>query len=94
MKGVNKKYIQEFRCTPNGARKYMWMLVGVTTDMVAIIGILVLINNVYRLINMFYFYILLFLLLVVILLGGEMIGLYFGALEQYIYDKKKRNHDE
>ena len=37
-----------------------------------------------------YFYGILFVILIIIVLGGEMIGVYYGALEQYVYDKQSK----
>ena len=36
------------------------------------------------------FYLLLYLLLVIVVLGGEFIGTYYGALEQYVIDKNNK----
>ena len=40
-----------------------------------------------------YFLVILFVLLVIVVLGGEMIGVYYGALEQHVYEKNKDNED-
>ena len=86
-----------YRNTPNGRKKYSWMCAGVIIDILSTLGIDVLITNAYLFTNPLYFYICLFILLVIVVLGGELIGVYFGAMEQYFYDKynkKVLNIDE
>ena len=85
-----KEEIKEFRKTPNGNKKYMWMLGGATIDIIATVGISILINNAYRIPNVLSFYAILFIFLVIVVLGGELIGVYFGALEQFIYNKNQK----
>ena len=87
---ISKKQINEFKSTPGGIKKYMWMLGGATIDIVATVGISILVNNAYRIINTIYFYIMLFVFLIIIILGGELMGIYFGALEQFVYDKNQK----
>ena len=81
---------REFRNTPNGSKKYVWMLGGASIDIIATVGIFVLVNNAYCIPNIWYFYGILFLLLVAVVLGGELIGTYFGSMEQYYYDKNQK----
>ncbi len=78
---------EEFKNTPNGAKKAIWMIVGMLIDFLATLGISFLIVFSDKLPNQMYFYIILYVLLVIVVLGGEMIGVYYGALEQCIYDK-------
>ncbi len=84
---ITKEDKQEFKSTANGAKKAIWMLVGMMIDFLATLGISFL--NIFssKLPSVIYFYVLLFILLVIVVLGGEMIGVYFGALEQYVYNK-------
>lgn len=87
---ITKEEIKLYRQTPNGRKKYIWMFAGIIIDILATLGISILINNSHRLPSVLYFYAGLFVLLVIVVLGGELIGVYFGALEQYFYDKQQK----
>ncbi len=86
-KNITKEEKKEFRSTKNGSNKFRWMLTGIIIDIIATLGISLLIIFSERIESQMLFYILLFMLLVIIVLGGELIGVYFGAIEQYFYDK-------
>lgn len=90
MRKNRKSDIAEFRKTPNGAKKYFQLLMGMVIDVLGTLGISFLIAYSSRIHSFLLFYLLLFLLLVAIVLGGEFIGIYYGALEQYIYDKNHK----
>lgn len=94
---ITKEEIKLYRQTPNGRKKYIWMFAGIIIDIISTLGVSILIMNSHRLPSTLCFYSGLFILLVIIVLGGELIGVYFGALEQYFYDtqqKKVLNIDE
>ena len=84
---ITKDVKEEFKRTPNGSKKAIWMLLGMVIDFLATLGISFLIMFSDKLPSTLYFYIILFALLVVIVLGGELIGVYYGALEQYVFHK-------
>lgn len=90
----SKKDIEEFKKTPIGIRKYMWMLGGISIDVIAMVGVFILIKRAYHGANSFYFYTILFLLLVSVIIGGELVGMYFGSLEQYARDKGSLKNNE
>ncbi len=80
---------KEFRDTPNGRMKVLWMRLGIMIDFLSTLGIsLLLIYSSYF--YLWTFYLLLYLLLVIVVLGGEFIGTYYGALEQYVIDKNNK----
>lgn len=81
---------KEFKSTINGQKKVMWMVVGMLIDFLATLGISLLHIFSDKLPNNMVFLAILFVLLVVVVLGGEMIGVYYGALEQYVYDKTNK----
>ncbi len=95
---ITRDVKEEFKTTPNGAKKAIWMLLGMVIDFLATLGISFLIMFSDKLPSTLYFYIILFALLVVIVLGGELIGVYYGALEQYVFhkteDMKEKNENE
>lgn len=95
---ITKEDKEEFKRTPNGAKKAIWMIVGMVIDFLATLGISFLIMFSNKLPSGLYFYIILFALLVIIVLGGELIGVYYGALEQYVFhkneDMKEKNENE
>ncbi len=86
---ITKDDKEEFNKTKNGAYKYTWLIIGCLIDIFATLGIsfLIIYSSHFRL---FTFYILLYILLVIIVVGGEFIGTYYGALEQYVLHKKER----
>ena len=84
---ISKEDKEEFKRTSNGAKKAIWMIVGMVIDFVATLGISLLHIFSSSLANGSLFYISLFALLVIVVLGGELIGVYYGALEQYVYHK-------
>lgn len=79
-----------FRETTYGKKKLSWLYVGAIIDILATLGVSILFAYSNRFSNMLYFYLILFLLLVIVVLGGELIGVYFGAREQYFYDKQQK----
>ena len=85
-----KRIKREFRCTPNGYSKHKWMIVGVVIDIIATLCVSLAIAYSYKFSSSIALYVILFALLVIVVLGGELIGVYFGAREQYIYNKKKK----
>ena len=87
---ITKEDKEEFKRTTNGAKKAIWMIVGMIIDFTATLGISFL--NIYasKLPDKMYFYIILFVLLVIVVLGGELIGVYYGALEQYVFHKNEK----
>ena len=87
---ITKEDKEEFKSTVNGAKKAIWMIVGMLIDFLATLGISFL--NIFssKLPSNLYYYIILFVLLVIVVLGGEMIGVYYGALEQYVYNKHNK----
>ncbi len=84
---ITKEDKQEFKESRNGMKKLAWQKVGMIIDIIATLAISFLIMYSDRLPNAMWFYIILYLLLVVVVVGGEFIGTYFGALEQYAIDK-------
>ena len=87
---VTREEKKLYRQTPNGRRKYMWMYAGVIIDLMSTLGVSILIMNSSRFTKPLYFYICLYILLVIVVLGGELIGVYFGAMEQYFYDQHQK----
>ena len=87
---ITKEDKEEFKKTTNGAKKAIWMIVGMLIDFMATLGISFLIIFSDKLPNKMMFYIILFALLVIIVLGGELIGVYYGALEQYVFHKNEK----
>lgn len=81
---------KEFKNTVNGQKKVIWMVVGMLIDFLATLGISLLHIFSNKLPSSIYFYVILFVLLVIVVLGGEMIGVYYGALEQYVYNKNNK----
>ena len=86
---ITKEDKKEFKKTRNGALKKVWCLVGGIIDFVATISVCFLIMYASHL-TPIVFYIVLYALLVIVVLGGEMIGTYYGALEQYMLHKKEK----
>jgi len=87
---ITKEDKEEFKKTENGAKKAIWMIVGMLIDFLATLGISFLHIFSSKLPNIMYFYVILFALLVIVVLGGEMIGVYYGALEQFVYQKNEK----
>ena len=81
---------KEFKNTINGQKKAIWMVIGMLIDFLATLGISFL--NIFssNLPSSLYYYIILFVLLVIVVLGGEMIGVYYGALEEYVFNKHSK----
>ena len=80
----------EFKSTSNGKKKVIWMIVGMLIDFLATLGISLLHIFSDKIPNQMYFLVILFVLLVIVVLGGEMIGVYYGALEQYVFDRNSK----
>ncbi len=91
---ITKEDKEEFKRTTNGAKKALWMIAGMIIDFLATLGISFL--NIFsdKLPSMLYYYVGLFTLLVIVVLGGELIGVYYGALEQYVFHKYENKTPE
>ena len=85
---ITKDDIKEFKSTVNGQKKVIWMVVGMLVSFLATLGVCLLHVFANKLPSSIYFYVILFVLLVIVVLGGEMIGVYYGALEQFVYNKR------
>ncbi len=81
---------KDFKDTVNGKKKAIWMLVGMLIDFLGTLGVSLLYIFSYKIPNQMYFLIILLVLLVIVVLGGEMIGVYYGALEQFVYQKRSK----
>ena len=81
---------KEFKSTINGGKKAIWLVVGMLIDFLATLGISLLHVFANKIPNDYYFFGILFVLLVIVVLGGEMIGVYYGALEQFVYQKNNK----
>lgn len=81
---------EEFKKTENGAKKAIWMYVGMVIDFLATLSVSLL--NIFSSIlpGALWYYVILFILLVIVVLGGELIGVYYGALEQYVFNKNMK----
>ena len=91
---ITKEDKKEFKDTSNGQKKVIWMIVGMLIDFLATLGISLLHIFSDKLPSTIWFYGILFVLLVVVVLGGEMIGVYYGALEQFIFEKNSKKKIE
>ncbi len=87
---ITKEDKKEFRESRNGMKKLVWQKIGMLIDIIATLGISFLIMYSDRLPNVIWFYVILYALLVIVVIGGEFIGTYFGALEQYAIDKHNK----
>ena len=87
---ITKEDKEEFKSTINGKKKTIWMIVGMLIDFLATLGISMLHIFEDKIPNQMCFLGILFVLLVIVVLGGEMIGVYYGALEQFMYDKNNK----
>ena len=81
---------KEFKSTANGAKKAIWMIVGMIIDFLGTLGISLLYIFSNKISNDMCFFGILFVLLVIIVLGGELIGVYYGSLEQFVYHKNNK----
>lgn len=88
--GITKEDKIEFKNTSNGKKKVIWMVVGMLIDFLATLGISLLHIFSDKIPNQMYFLVILFVLLVIVVLGGEMIGVYYGALEQFVFEKRSK----
>ena len=86
---ITKEDREEVKKTRNGAIKKIWCFAGGLICFVATILISLLIIYSSHLTRLS-FYLILYALLVIVVLGGEMIGTYYGALEQYMINKKEK----
>lgn len=88
---ITKEDTKRFNETVNGAKKYIWKQIGIIIEVVAtiLISLLIIFSNVIP--SALVFYLLLYVLLVIVVLGGEMIGVYYGALEQFFLTNHKEN---
>lgn len=87
---ITKEDKKEFKDTLNGQKKVIWMIVGMLIDFLATLGISLLHIFSDKLPSSVWFYGILFVLLVIVVLGGEMIGVYYGALEQFVFEKRNK----
>ena len=84
---ITRENINEFNNTNNGKKKLLWLKIGVVIDILSTLSISLLnIFSVY-LKSSFQYYFILYIILVIVVVGGEFIGTYFGALEQYVINK-------
>ena len=81
---------KKFNDSVNGANKLLWKKIGCLIDVIATLGISLLIIFSNYLVNMAVFYLLLYALLIMVVVGAEFIGTYYGALEQYVLNKKEK----
>ena len=86
----NQEDVIEFRNTPIGSNNYFWMILGIVIGILSTLAICFLLAFSYLIFNYIVFYFLLFILLILIVVGGGLIGIYYGSLEQYIHDKKQK----
>ena len=87
---ITKEDRDNFKATINGRRKYCWLVVGWIVDFISSILVCLLIAFSGKIYDPMVFYFLLYLLLIVMVIGGESIGVYYGALEQYVLNKKEK----
>ena len=87
---ITKEDTEKFNDSINGSNKLLWKKIGCLIDVIATIGISLIIIFSEYLANMVVFYLLLYALLVIVVVGAEFIGTYYGALEQYVIDKKEK----
>ena len=80
----------EFKNTINGKKKVIWMVVGMLLDFFGTLGVSLLHIFSDKFPNNMVLLAILFVLLVIVVLGGEMIGVYYGALEQFVYHKNNK----
>ena len=80
----------EFKNTINGKKKVIWMVVGMILDFLGTLGVSLLHIFSDKCPNNMVLLAILFVLLVIVVLGGEMIGVYYGALEQFVYHKNNK----
>ena len=87
---ITKEDREEFKKTINGKRKYLWFKLGIIIDFFSTLSVSLL--NIYShyLANSLQYYIILYIILVIVVIGGEMIGTFFGALEEYVVNKKAK----
>lgn len=91
---ITKDDKRNFNSTKNGAKKYLWMHIGMIVDFLASVGICFLSIFSYRIRPQWMFFTLLYIFVIIIVLGGEFIGTYHGALEQYVLHKKEKKELE
>ena len=84
---------EEFRKTINGQKKLLWLKIGVLIDILSTLAVCLINIFSYYLSNQIVYYILLYVFLVIVVIGGEFIGTYFGALEQYVIDKNMKKKE-
>lgn len=87
---ITKEEIKAYRKTPSGRSRYLLMHIGIVISVSATLGITVLIINANRIFNPIYFYICLYLLIIIAVLGGELVGVYYGAIEQSFSEEHKK----
>ena len=86
---ITKEERENFKKTRNGAMKYLWCFIGAIIDIIATIciSLLIIYGSIFTTLT---FYLILYALLVIVVLGGEFIGTYYGALEQYMLNKREK----
>lgn len=91
---ITKEDVSEFKNTLNGKQKYLWLKIGVIIDLVFTLSVCLLHIYYSSFNNSILYYIILYVLLVIVVVGGEFIGTYFGALEQYVISKNSKEKKE
>ena len=86
---ITKEDRENFKKTRNGAVKYAWCWIGAIIDVISTLAIsfLIIYSSYFKTLH---FYIILYILLVIVVLGGEFIGTYYGALEQFMLNKEEK----
>ncbi len=79
-----------FNDSIEGAQKLLWKKIGCLIDVIATLCISLLLIFSKYIFNVAVFYLLLYIFLIAVVLGAEFIGTYYGALEQYVLNKKKK----
>ncbi len=85
---------EEFKKTINGKQKFLWLKIGIIIDIISTISVSLLNIFANRLNSSIEYYIILYIILVFVVVGGEFIGTYFGALEEYARNKKTMKKKE
>ena len=87
---ITKEDKEEFKKSNAGMTKYLWLRIGVVIDLLATLSVCLLYIYSYKFNNSLLLYILLYALLVIVVVGGELIGMYFGALDEYVMNKNRK----
>lgn len=79
---------EEFKKTVNGKQKYFWLKIAIIIDILSTLSVSLLNIFANRLHSSMEYYIILYIILVFVVIGGEFIGTYFGALEEFAKNRK------